>query len=256
VEVRGPWARLNRLQDHDLSPAVLDLREAVSGPLQLDPARVEVPAGVMRNRMIYDPVDLRFEPRVERVLGILADVIGMPHPDFELVRTDLEPSEWRVRGGQSVIQGLGQLRTEALDLRRADRDLEAELGLRPLPPGVEFVGASRQVPPRVRVRVMVAPLGGSRTFTVPLTLSRRVDPYKKLPRTYEVTVRGGLLDLAVLDRLGGIPVVARASLHSAVSVPSQGIEVRFSWRRDVPKDLRARLTMDPTQIQMAARPNP
>src|SRR5690606_6737610 len=59
VQARGPWTRVNRLQDYDFGVAILDLENARPGPLEVDRAAIVMPSGVVLAGIQYDHVDLR-----------------------------------------------------------------------------------------------------------------------------------------------------------------------------------------------------
>ena len=102
VQVRGPWTRVNRLQDVDLGAATLDLRSAGPGPLEIDRASIVMPRGVVLSSIIYDQIDLRFEPVIEHDAAVLATIVGEPAQDHQIERIETDPRTVRVKGGRSL----------------------------------------------------------------------------------------------------------------------------------------------------------
>ncbi len=244
VQARGPWIRINRLQNYDFGSAHLDLQKAEPGPLEIERASIVMPSGVVLSNMLYDHVDLRFDPVIERDIEVQAVVKGEPAPDYEQIRVEVLPTRWRVRGGATFVRKVGRLSTEALDIDGADHDVEASRALLAPPEGVEFVDeAGREA--EVIVRVVINPKQDSRPVVVTVVVPEGLDPTDAVPRTYDVVVNGPRPDFRVLDGLGVVlPVRA-----DAVKVEGEGkgggvAEVRFSWDESVPQDLRERLSFD------------
>ena len=128
VQVRGPWTRINRLQDYDFGTATLDLTQARPGPLEVDEAAIVMPSGVVLAGIQYDHVDLRFDPVIERDVEVEPRLVGSPAPDYELVRADARPARVRVRGGESFVRRVLVLATESVDVSGADHDVALVLG--------------------------------------------------------------------------------------------------------------------------------
>ncbi len=202
VQAHGPWTRINRLQDYDFGEATLDLQKAEPGPLEIDSASIVMPSGVVLCSIVYDKVDLRFAPIIERDIEIQAIVEGEPAPDYEQVRVEVLPTRWRVRGGASFVRKVSRLTTEVLDIKGADHDVEASRAL--VPPeeeGVTFVGeGGGEV--QVTVRAVIQPKQTNRRVVVSVAVPEALDPTGAVPRTFEVEVRGPQPDFRVLDGLG------------------------------------------------------
>lgn len=258
VQVRGPWTRVNRLQDYDFGTATLDLREASPGPLEIDQASIVMPSGVILAGINYDHVDLRFDPIVERAVPIEAPLVGRPADDYEVSRVEVTPERWTVRGGESFVHQVSRLTTEAVDVAGVSEDVTETLALLRPPQGVKLVDAGSDGA-KVDVRVVVAPKVGTRRYTVPVVVPERIDPTGAVPRTYEIEVTGPVPDLRTLEELGiAFPVEAVAELVSGSPQAGGAVEVRFSWAESVPAGLRARLRQDHgvERLSLPAAPPP
>lgn len=257
ITARGPWTRINRLQDYDFGVATLDLDSAREGPLEIDRGGIVMPAGVVLAEMQYDKVDLRFDDIVQRPIPIKASVSGEVAPDYELARVEVEPQQWMVRGGESAVDRVEQLLTEPLDIDGADHDVESARPLQPLPPGLALLGD--QVP-RLTVRAVINARSESRRYTVTVAVPAKLDPTGAIPRTYETVVSGPLPDFRVVDGLDvTVPVVANVvEVDPVGDETGEVVEVRFDWAPRVPEQLRARLTHDlsPQRIDLPAPPAP
>lgn len=242
VQARGPWARINRLQDYDFGAAVLDLTRARPGPLEIDRGGIVMPPGVVLAGIQYDQVDLRFDAVVERDVEVKPRVSGEPAPDYQLMGVEVRPTKWAVRGGESQVARVQQLLTEPLEIDGASRDVESVRTLVPPPEGVALVDGDR---PEVTIRAVIIPRAESRRYAVAVIVPEGLDPTGAVPRTYDVEVTGPLPDFRLLDAMElPLPVVADA-VPAEVPEGSEPIaEVRFSWDERVPADVRGRLSLD------------
>lgn len=244
VQVRGPWTRVNRLQDYDLGSATLDLRAAGPGPLEIDRASIVMPSGVILAGIQYDHVDLRFDAIVERALAIDAPIVGTPAEDYEIASVEVTPERWAVRGGESFVNQVSRLATEPIDVEGAVEDVVKRPSILKPPPGVQLVRPASENA-RVDVRVAIVPREDARSFPVPVIVPESVDPTGAIPRTYEVEISGPVPDLRALEESGlAFPVEAVAELVSGSPAAGGVAEVRFSWAESVPTALRERLHLD------------
>jgi hypothetical protein len=254
VQARGPWTRINRLQDYDFGVATVDLRQAKPGPLEIDRGSIVMPSGVVLAGVQYDHVDLRFDPVIVREVEVEPRIEGAPAPDYELVRVEAVPSRVRVRGGESFVRRVQSLPTEPLDVTGADHHVQARLALEGLPASVALVSAPGQADDgMVTVTVVVAARQQARAFDVPLVLPEGIDdPTGAVPRRFEVTVTGPAPDFRVLDDLGvDAPVQAQASKGEGEGDGGGVVEVQLEWAEAVPQDLRERLTLDRSLVRVA-----
>jgi YbbR domain-containing protein len=256
VQVRGPWTRVNRLQDYDFGSASLDLRSSTPGPLQIDAAAIVMPRGVILAGIQYDHVDLRFDRVIERDVTISPVVQGHVAADYELSRVECTPERWTVRGGQSAVQALAELSTEPFDLDEATTDVTATLAI------VRPEGTVRLVPAEgasVKVHAVVRVIEDTRTYTVPVSVGEATDPTGVVPDSYTVVVQGPRPELRRLDELAiGFPVEATAEVVEGHPPGPGVVEVRFGWSERVPPPTRASLRIDHgiERVNLPAPPAP
>lgn len=256
VQARGPWARINRLQDYDFGVAVLDLERARPGPLEIDRGGIVMPPGVVLAGIQYDQVDLRFDEVVDHYVEVKARTSGKPAPDYQLMGVEVTPSKWEVRGGKTAVARVQQLFTEPLDIEGADHDVEASRPLLSPPEGVSLSGDER---PEVTIRAVIVARPESRRYTVAVVVPEGLDPAGVVPRTYEVEASGPLPDFRVLDAMElARPVVA--TVRREEGSPGEGpvVEVSFGWASEVPPQVRSRLGLDREleRVQLPAPPPP
>ena len=256
VQVRGPWTRVNRLQDYDFGVASLDLKEAEPGPLRIDEGAIVMPSGVVLSDIDYDHVDLRFEPIIEREVPVTPQVVGVPAEDYRLVQVSAEPGRWSIRGGQSQVQAVQQLTTEPLSIADATDDVDEELAL--VRPGrrVKLVGTDGDVP-RVRVTAVIEPIVESREFTVPVPVPQDLDRTGVIPRTYGVQVTGPVPSFRELEKLGvAFPVEADVVPVRADADGNRLVEIRFRWAETVSASVREALDLDQAMVRVSLPPAP
>jgi hypothetical protein len=207
----------------------------------------------------YDHVDLRFDAIIERDVPIVPEVVGSVADDYQLVRVEVEPERWTVRGGESVVVRLQKLGTEPLDIDDATADVSGRLTVAPPPSGVYLVGEGEGEQAEVVVRAAVQPRPEERSYTVPVAIPDELDPTGAVPRTYEVEVSGPMPDFRTLEAHGiAFPVEAVAEIVEGDPQHGGVVEVRFSWAASVPGDVRARLQLDHgvERVRLPPRPPP
>ncbi|KIG18147.1 hypothetical protein DB30_01651 [Enhygromyxa salina] len=258
LQLRGPWVNVNRIAAVELGTATLDLREVSPGPMELDPASIVMPPGVVLDTLEYDHVDLRFEAVIERKLAIVPIVVGEVGPDHRLVGTRVEPDSWIVRAPASDLAGIEQLRTTTLDISGATSSVQTQLVLEAPPVRLNFLGVPTGDLPTVRVVAEVADVIGEIELEVETSEALRealpeLAP-SVLPGAERVSVRG---PRAVLGTLTGLEHALRPTIE--VETSSQrgapiSVTVRFEWSPDVPTAAAEQLSIVPPLIRLRLSP--
>lgn len=256
VELHGSWARMNRLSGHDLGSAQLDLAGARPGPLELDPATIVMPPGVIFRGMDYEKVDLRFDPVIERAVLISANVRGLVHPDYEHTGTRVDPPRWRVHGGSKVVGELSNLNTEPIDVSGATADVESVVGLSSLREGAEYTSVAPGELPKVTVSVAIRPKVSERRYEVPLTWPVDQEPPFGAPLKVAAVVRGPVPSLRQIDAIPGAVLAAVQLQKPQEDAPAGAVQVDLSLSEAVPPALRANLTLEPAQERIILPPAP
>jgi YbbR domain-containing protein len=257
VSVRGPWTRVNRLTDYDLGVATVDLEKAEPGPLEIDGGAIVMPPGVVLAGIHYDRVDLRFDPVVERPVAVVASVVGQPAADYRLVRTEVEPAQWSVRGGRSQVQTVTQLLTEPFDISGARGTIARAVQVAAPTEQVELVGPETDAV-RVEVRAVIEPVTERREIQVPIAVPDGLDPTGAIPRSYTVLLSGPLPTFRLLDALG-LPFPIEAEVVPLPIKSADGgkvVEVRFRWSQSIAPEIRADLSFDRALERVDVPPPP
>jgi len=250
VDVRGPWARVNRVDAADFGAAVLDLREAEPGPLIIDRASIVMPQGVVLAGIDYDEVDLRFEPVVEKEVRVVPTVRGTPARDYQLVAIGAQPATVRIRGGQSRVFGLAQLSTEVYDLREVSADVEVSLAIAQPPEGVTIVGD----PVYVRVVADIAPRTERMARRVVVERSAIMLDRGGLPTQVEIELSGPAPEFRVLEA-AGLDAVLEAVVRADPEAPDRAF-IEVGWAEGVPAGVREALSIDPSRVAVDLLPLP
>lgn len=253
VQVRGPWARVNRLEDAEFAGATLDLRTAEPGPLEIERGAIVMPRGVLLAGIDYDHVDLRFDPVIERDVPVVAAVTGEPSSDYEVARVTTQPATARIRGGRQVVLGVGQVLTASRDIRGTEQDLLFDAALVDPGNGVTLVGGDAAGGPNVRVRVSLVPRTRRVAMVVPVVPTPELRGRVGLPVVVDAVVSGPAPILRALSERGlWNPILGSASAEGDGA--SARIEMRFVDA--VPPEMRTRLAVEPKELHVPLPPPP
>ncbi|MBK8263980.1 MAG: hypothetical protein IPK80_21920 [Nannocystis sp.] len=255
VELHGPWARINRLSAKDFGVVNLDLRSASPGPLEIEPSSIVMPQGVLFRNIVYDRVDLRFDPVIERDFPVKPEVQIEVHADYEQVSTLVRPPRIRVRGGRTALQEISSLRTETIERTGVSESVEVTKSVLLPREGVAFVGVPAGERPQVDIRLMIRPKYGERRIDVPLPVDS--ERFAGIPSTYPVVVRGPLPDLRRFEETASL-IVAEVRMEAAPELrpPATAVVVDFKMTDQVPAEVRARLAVEPASRRFIVRPLP
>ncbi|MFV8754382.1 YbbR-like domain-containing protein [Nannocystaceae bacterium ST9] len=259
VRLRGPWTAVNRIGADTLGPALLDLREVRPGPMELDPAAIVMPAGVVLDALDYDPIDLRFDPMVERSVAIRAVIVGEVATDYTLIDHELLPDHWTLRGPESQLAEITELTSEPIDLSGVKRDLDVRVVVRP-PSGINrradpdhplvFVGLTGDQP-MVRFTADIEPQVGELAIEVDTAAAVRAllpdVPEAEIPISESVTIRGPLPLIHEIDDLAA-PLRPVVELEVAVEGQPLRAKLGFDWALEVPQAARAALSISPPLV--------
>ncbi len=253
VQVRGPWARINRLEPAEFAAATFDLRVAQPGPLEVDRGAIVMPRGVVLAGIDYDQVDLRFDPVIERDVPVLATITGEPAMDYEVAGVVTQPATVRIRGGRQPVLAVGHVATASRDIRGADRDVEFDAALVEPGNGITVVGTegSSTVGPTVRVQVSLVPRTRRVAVVVPVIPAAALHGRAGVPVVVDAVVSGPAPVLRELSERGlWNPIVGAASPEGDGGTAR--IEMRFLDA--VPPRMRTLLTAEPKELRVPLPP--
>jgi YbbR domain-containing protein len=141
VGIRGPWTRIQRLDDRDIEPIRIDLSHTRDSVLHFSESMVSVPAGLRVVSISPTETKLDFEPRAERELPVQPVLEGQPQEGFRVTAITVEPDRVRIAGPRRVVQRLERVTTRPLRIADATGAVRETVSL-DLPSHAQFLYAS------------------------------------------------------------------------------------------------------------------
>lgn len=226
--VQGPRTLLRTLSARDIRRTV-DLKGIGVGwtTIRILPDSVPVPRGVEVIRVTPATLDLKLEPLREVALSVVAQLTGEVARGYKVESISTDPPKVVVRGGESEVMGLSQVRTRPVSMAQASSDLEEKVGLEL--EGLHLVSVS---PAKVSVKVKIVPLQMERAIEgVAVRAAQQEVPLTVEPKEVRVLVKGPLHIVETLKETDLQATVAVQGLSTgkhtlAVSVGApQGVRV-------------------------------
>lgn len=228
VLVQGPRTLLRTLSVRDIRRTV-DLKGIGVGwtTIRILPDSVPVPRGVEVIRVTPATLDLKLEPLREVALSVVAQLTGEVARGYRVENVSTDPPRVVLRGGESEVMGLSEVRTRPVSVAQASSDLEEKVGLEL--EGLHLVSVS---PARVSVKVKVVPLQMERAIEgVAVRAALQEVPIAVEPKEVKVLIKGPLHIVETLKETDLQATVAVQGLSAgkhtlAVSVGApQGVRV-------------------------------
>lgn len=229
VALEGTPAEGYRVSEETIEPETTEVRGALGMIQQISAIDVRVPVGGATATLegefpLAPPEALVVEPSRVRVrliiiqteetktLGVRVVTRGTPAKGYWLKAISTDPTAVTLKGPRDILDGLAALDTVAVDVDEARSEIESAADL-VLPKSVVVVGSE----PRVRVRVDIVPLEGSKEVSAAVTVQDVASGLRVAsvsPASLRVAVRG---TGEAFDRLRGedVRVVLTASGRGA-----------------------------------------
>ncbi len=130
VQLSGRESTLSRITTRQIR-VPLDLSSVTPGESWIGLRRdtVAVPELIEVTRLSPRQVRVVVERRMERTVGVVADLSGEPAEGVRIDAITVSPPEVTLTGAESAFYGLLKLRTEPIDLTGLDRSLRREVRL-------------------------------------------------------------------------------------------------------------------------------
>lgn len=242
VRVRGAASRLSALSSGSLS-VVVDLDGVRPGRrlFPLTAEQVTVPYGIQVSQVTPAALPLTFETTAEKVVPVRPRIEGTPVPGHSVTNVSVNPSQIRIAGPESAINGLTEVLTEAVSVERATSLVREAVAIDVADSGVRLSGGGTAV-----VTVTVAADTTERTVSgVAIAQHGARDGAVELsPATASVTVQGAgdvVASLTAAD-IGLFVEVAEAAAGRELTVQAES-SPRYVVR-----------SIDPPVVRVAARP--
>jgi len=233
VQLRGPEPTLRTLPPElvvvKVDAAGQSLQPGVNR-LPIDPAQVQVPAGVQVDRITPGVLEVHVERTLAREVPVEPAIQGLPAPGYEVTGTRVNPPRVFIEGPEPAVMEMEAVTTQTISIDGKTESLRIDV--RPLPAGpagdqVRLSGPSS----RVEVVVRIRPLGSERTLNGVPVVARGIpaDSPRPIfrPSRVEIRVSG---PQTVVDALSPSELEAVADLTglppSATDLASADLVVR------------------------------
>jgi YbbR domain-containing protein len=132
VTLRGRWSTLNEFDQTNLRPIVVELSKSDDGRLvSIEPESVQVPPGLRVVSIEPSFVRVDLEETVSREVAIEPRIVGRTRGSYRLGEVDVDPDEVTVSGPENVMENLGSIPTEPIDVTGRVRSFKKQVQLRP-----------------------------------------------------------------------------------------------------------------------------
>ena len=133
VAVRGPWARISRIEDNAIQPIVIDMSNLSDGELRFAPEMVRLPPGLRVESFTPIGMYMHFEPEVTVSLGVNLTIEGEPPEGYRFRQATPSPRVVRLRGAQNVLESMHHVLSRPVSVVNIRDTVMLPVELAPLP---------------------------------------------------------------------------------------------------------------------------
>lgn len=224
IQIRGPWRKLRRFDEHQLDRLNLDLRHTETGEIALTPDMVQLPSGLSIMSMSPRVLRVQFDKRVEKVIEV-APVVSPPPHGYIVTSIKSSPATVTLRGAETALNGLLTVPTREVGLD-GHIDSFTEVAEVVPPKGIELESSQRvQVQIHIDQKLIVRDLPGQ------LVAVQGDGKWAVTPAQVDVTVTGAQLavESAVLTPVVKLAPGDSKSREAVVTIeglpPGVGVKV-------------------------------
>jgi YbbR domain-containing protein len=191
----GPGAFLRTILDRRDDPIRVDLTGTRSGQVtyRFFSDSIHLPIGVQVQNINPPSITVQLEELKIKRVPVKVDLQGLPPEGFSILNTDVEPQEIEVRGPESHVAQVTELRTQPIDVSGAKHGFERKASFELKRLGVQLNGDA----PMVRVAV-AATSANFRIKNVPVKIKTSLR-YRLRIKEVTVLVRASREDMDALD---------------------------------------------------------
>lgn len=256
ISVRGTRRRIKRLQKQRLENIHIDLDPLSSGDLRLDPSMFDLPDGVDLISVNPPSVYLEFDDKIEKMLPVQVDTLGLPARGYKLGSLVAGPSELRVSGGHTALSDVNLVTTEKINLTGRTQSFKGDVPI--VENGFEVIGTpevnvSIQIIEEVEVRTLEAK---AVSILAPEGVEdKAADRYVVEPASVVITMYGPVHALEAIDA-EKVRVYVDLSARDLVGEQARDAELRVDPAlSDIAYKLRpAKVTLRPTSKSSSPTP--
>lgn len=240
VFIRGSRSKLKSLSQRALELPV-DLSDASSGETRysFENARISnLPSGVTVVGFSPAHIVVSLDTVTTRSVAIKLRTEGTLPEGVELRSQELKPNRISISGPRTELEGLTELRTQAVDLSQIQSTTTQMVALQIDSPHIRLQNASEQVQVTLRVE---ATEGSRRVEGVPVTMANGLERYEVKPGQVAVQVIGNDKELELLEPEDMRVIVEQQG--EVTEKPIRSASARFSIRGDVSGPFRLRVQL-------------
>ncbi len=192
IRVYGPRSMVRSLAVQNIL-RVIDLRDATPGGMtvHITPDSLSLPRGVRPMRIQPGSVEIELEPLVYGDLPVKPVFSGAASKDYEVVRTEVNPSRVVLAGPSSEIESLEYVKTVPVSLNGATDNVTRKVGL-----DIEGLHVMSENMGTFQVTAYVTPVQMTRRIThVPVQLETTMVNVSWWPKIVGVVIQGTVADL-------------------------------------------------------------
>lgn len=248
ISVRGTRRRIRRLQKQRLDAINIDLEQLSSGELRLEPEMFDLPDGIDLISVNPPSLNLEFDDRVEKMLTVEIDTLGVPARGFKVGRVTTSPSKVRASGAKSILKPLKTVTTDKINLSGRTQSFSGSVRL--LAPNFEILDS-----PEIEVDVQLIEDYEAKELpdmTVALRLAQGVEgdveKFTVEPATVKVMMYGPVHALEAID-------IEKVQVYADITTRDVGGQVARKVKLDVePKLSDVAYKIKPTEVRLVPVP--
>ena len=141
LAIRGPWTKIQNLDERDLEPIRIDLSRSKETVLRFSESMVSLPPGLRVVSMMPTQTKLDFEPRAEREVPVQPLLEGQPRDGFRVSGITVEPDHVRIAGPKRIIAHIERVATRPFRIEDATGAIRDTVSLEAPPRTVQYLDA-------------------------------------------------------------------------------------------------------------------
>ncbi len=230
VSVRGRESDLNRFNRNQLNPIILNVSVADhERPIEIPYTSISTPSGVRVVKIVPSEIVVQIDNEAEKLVPIKTRVIGTPKEPFHLGVVTVNPKSIRVTGPKTLLAGLDEIVTEAIDVTGQSTTMTRRVRLRIDDPLVTYDPTTA-----INVRLDISAQYGNRVISgLPIVDLNAPGPMLIEPDTIELELKG---PKALLNKINTDTIHVTVDLAGKVFTGDEkkALKVRV---RDIPDGL-------------------
>ncbi len=190
IELKGPWRKLRRFDEHQLDRISLDLRHTPTGEIAITADMIKLPSGLSVVSITPRTMRVQFDRRIEKLVEV-SPVVSTPPHGYIVAEIKSTPTTVKLRGAETVLGAMVAVPTREISLDNKTDTFTAETEVMPRD-GIDLE-SSQKVSVKIHIdqKLIVKDMPG----ILVAVRGDGVDPAKwaVAPTTVDVTLTGAQL---------------------------------------------------------------